>query len=109
MTSFSAHYFLNFDNAVLVFILFDCTKTGSLILTLVILSTRLFLCLNLILCYRKNVLNVSAASFSLFEIALVPLFNVKHSLWKAFLKKTGLIVFKNFLLTVAILLFKFPK
>ena len=56
----------------------------------------------------KNVLNVSA-SFTLFVIVLLLSFNVMHSLRKAFLEKRGLIVFQNFLVSVTILLFKFPK
>ena len=56
----------------------------------------------------KNVLNVSASS-TLFAIVLLLSFNVMQSLQKALLEKRGLIVFQNFLLSVANLLFKFPK
>ena len=75
---------------------------------LVILSPRLLSMLRLDTILLKNVLNVSA-SFTLFVIVLLLSFNVMHSLRKAFLEKRGLIVFQNFLVSVTILLFKFPK
>ena len=55
-----------------------------------------------------NVLSASA-SFSLFVIVLLLSFNIMHSLWKALSEKKGLTVFENFLLSVTILLLKFPR
>ena len=83
-------------------------KTGSVILGLVILSSRLLSMLQLSTVLLKNILNVSASS-TLFVIVLLVSFNVMHSLWKAFLEKRGLIVFQHFLLSATILLSKFPK
>ena len=82
-------------------------KTGSIILGLVILSPRLLSMLRLGTILLKNVLNVSASS-TLFAIVLLFPFNVMDSLWKVFYEKRGLTVFQNFLLSLTILLFKFP-
>ena len=83
-------------------------KTGSVIWELVILSLGLLSMLRLGTILLKNVLNVSASS-SLFLIVLLLSFNVMHSLWKAFSEKRGIVVSQNFLLSVTIFLFKFPK
>ena len=56
----------------------------------------------------KKVLKVLASS-SLFVIVLLISLNVMHSLWKAFTEKRELKVLQSFLLSVTILLFKFPR
>ena len=104
MIGFSTHHFFNFENAWVIFILLDCTENW--ISNIGVRYIIVYLRLDTIL--LKNVLNVSASS-SLLVIALLLSFNVMHSLWKASSEKRGLIVFQNFLLSVTILLFKFPK
>ena len=99
MIGFFTQHFLNFENSWVIFILFDWTKNGLVILGLVILSPRLLPKLDLGTILLKCVLNISASS-SLFVIVSLLFFNVIHSLLKAFPKKTGLIVFQNFLLSL---------
>ena len=99
MIGFFTQYFLNFENSWVIFILFDWTKNGLVLLGLVILSPRLLPKLGLSTILLKCALNVSA-SWLLFVIVSLLFFNVIHSLLKAFPEKRGLIVFQNFLLSL---------
>ena len=99
MIGFLTQYFLNFENSWVIFILFDWTKNGLVLLGLVILSPRLLPKLGLSTILLKCALNVSA-SWLLFVIVSLLFFNVIHSLLKAFSEKRGLIVFQNFLLSL---------
>ena len=99
MIGFFTQYFLNFENSWVIFILFDWTKNGLVLLGLVILSPRLLPKLGLSTILLKCALNVSA-SWLLFVIVSLLFFNVIHSLLKAFPEKRGLIGFQNFLLSL---------
>ena len=99
MIGFFTQHFLNFENSWVIFILFDWTKNGLVLLGLVILSPRLLPKLGLSTILLKCALNVSA-SWLLFVIVSLLFFNVIHSLLKAFPEKRGLIVFQNFLLSL---------
>ena len=108
--SFFTHHFRNFQNTWMNSILFDCIKNWISNIGIGYITPKIIVYVENGYDFTKNVLNVS--QFFIICNCFITLFYVivlLHFLWKSFSEKGGLIVFQTFLLSVTILLFKFPK
>ena len=92
MIVFFTHHFLNFENACVIFIHFDCTENWISNMGVGHIITKIIVYVETGYDFTKK-LNVSASS-SLFVIVL--LLSFMHSLWKAFLEERGLNSFPKF-------------